>query len=46
LRLNPFGSKLGRLAALIEAAPSSLGEQSGFGVRFVEEGDGSRLVSE
>jgi hypothetical protein len=36
----------GRRAALIEAAPSSLGEKGGFWVRFVKGADGSGPVSE
>jgi hypothetical protein len=36
----------GKRVALIEAAPSSLGENGGFGVRFVKVGDGSAPVAE
>jgi DNA-binding transcriptional regulator YdaS (Cro superfamily) len=36
----------GRRAALIEGAPSSLGEKGGFWVRFVKDGQGAGPVSE
>jgi len=36
----------GRRAALIEAAPSSLGEKGGFWVRFVKEGDVKGSIAE